>query len=312
MSVEIKWGMGGTVPADQASNDVYIDENLKNLYAKLKSLPKKWAYQYRLSVNTNPTADNPRRAIRLHVFDNSKPDKYVFLGAIGLTRGRNDNFSFAITAPRIQLERRATYGVDVKTRLVQVQDIPRAVSIIKSCFYPETIEERVDKERKEVVKLVNGVTHTITQEINNTYLSFIGYKGPVYSVSISDMAALKSAMLLALFDENTTLDTLRSQYESSLCQLQKITELQDRNNNLRRMLETSYRVSNEGDLWTVRTMQGSYLSPANTYKVFEDMPERVRNAVVALRMLGEGVHEGIGVNLTGADDSEVFWIYDKE
>lgn len=282
---------------------VVCNNRLHDLYEKIKNT-RGWMFKYRVDYTK-------ARTIALRIFATVPWGKDpVFLGGVTLTEGRDHKTCYAITSSRIKTERRAVYDISNNTKLVSVDALPRAVSLLKEVCYPETIEERINREKVVVEKLKTDKYASIYQQITRTSMDVTGWdtNKSIYSVSVDDLTNLHEHLVLDIFSD-VGLTALRAKYEDAYRKHAELKELHARAKRVMNMLEKVYRVHTEGGLHIVRTMHGSVMGQPVHYKTFEEMPEAVRNGVVALRMLGEGFHEDIGVSL---DNGNVFWIYGKE
>lgn len=299
---QIKWDSAYAIDPDNIPDTLTPNKPLADLYEKLKASRRGWGYRYAMD-------SSKRGIVALRIFDITKSGDPIFLGGVTIERGRDHANCYAIRAPRINLARRATYKVDTNTKLVKIEDISRAVAVIKEYMYPETIEERIQKELARVRGFKDELARTLYAPIETMTATFTGYDRPSYSVTIDALVNTKTEFINDVFAEGATLESLRAKYDDARRMGAELQEQNTRRMNIINMMEKIHRVTNEGDVWAVRSMQGSAVGATGVYKTFEEMPEKIRNGVVALRMLGEGLHEGIGVNL---DAGNVFWIYETE
>lgn len=282
---------------------------LHDLYEKIKNT-RGWLFKYRVDVYKTET-------IVLRIFGAVPWRKDpVFIGGVTLINGRDGKVCYAINSNRIRTKRRVVYTISNNTKLVSVDALPRAVSLLKEVCYPETVEERAKSELERIQEHVNKKYKDITNKINNVSMEATGWDPNKYRYSldipdltrlIHDLTRLHKSLVTDIFSE-VNLTALRAKYEEAYRKYAEIQELSSRAAHINRMLENTYRVHTEGGLYIVRTMQGSVMGPTVNYKTFEEMPEPVRNGVAALRLLGEGFHEDIGVNLDGGN---VFWIFGR-
>lgn len=275
---------------------------LHDLYEKIKNT-RGWLFKYRVDVYKTKTI-----ALRIFGAVPWRKDP-VFIGGVTLISGRDGKVCYAINSNRIRTERRAVYSISNNTKLVSVNALPRAVSLLKEVCYPETVEERTQSELERIQEHVNKKYKNITDKINKVSMEATGWdlNKYGYGLGIHDLTRLHKSLVTDIFSE-VNLTALRAKYEEAHRKHAEIQELSSRAAHINRMLENTYRVHTEGGLYIVRTMQGSVVGPAVNYKTFEEMPESVRNGVAALRLLGEGFHEDIGVNLDGGN---VFWIFGR-
>lgn len=302
----VKWDDPLSFSPDNPGDFANITKSnaLSKLYDSIKNT-RGWKFKYRVDYNKT-------KIIALRIFADAPSTGVsdpVFIGGVTIIAGRSGDPSYGITSNRIHNKRAPAAGVGINTKLVNVDHVARAVSVIKQYCYPETVEERAMGERLQIERLKADVTSKIYKEINAKISDVIGINTKSeYYLGLDEAAGLQKSIIDDIFNDYT-LDVLRNKYEAKYQQHQQIKEMHARYNRVINMLEKVHRVHSERGLMVVRTMHGSVMGPAVEYKTFTDMPEKIRNAVAALRMLGEGFHEDIGVNL---DNGDVFWVYGND